>query len=152
MQHDLYSPREAADYCGLSLSKFNQLHSAGTGPRYSRLGTEKTARLVFQRKDLDRWLNGRGADTVARAKRYRELRRAVERATAERKKTHEAESRFRKQLSEIISGAPHFGIDDLRGLMTRSGYTTIRGIPADQRDKFLTALVDAAMSGGSDND
>ena len=149
MQHTYFSTREAAVYLGLSLYTINQYRATGDGPRAIKLGTGKTARLVYRRIALDRWMKSRAEKAAART---RARARAVERKAREAEKAAKDEARFRKQIAEIISGALDFSMHDFAEVMERCGYDTIKGIPAEERDGFLAALVDVCMTGGSEDE
>jgi predicted DNA-binding transcriptional regulator AlpA len=53
------SVREAAELCGLSVSRMNRFRCEGGGPKYCQLGTGKRARIGYRLTDLESWLESR---------------------------------------------------------------------------------------------
>jgi len=52
---DYLSPKEAAEYLGISISSLNQSRTTGEGPRYAKIGR----RVIYDRCDLDAWVEAR---------------------------------------------------------------------------------------------
>jgi predicted DNA-binding transcriptional regulator AlpA len=55
--------RDAADYIGLSISTLAKWRITGFGPRYIKAG----ARVLYDRADLDEWMNKRRRSNTAEA-------------------------------------------------------------------------------------
>lgn len=139
MQHKYYDQNEAAAYLGLTVFRLNHCRAIGDAPVTIKLGTSKTARLVYRRTALDRWLKKCAAQTQSG-------QRAKVKAVKKAKADAQSEIHFRQKISEIIIEAYSFGLDDLDKFMSRSGYETIKGIPPKERDTFLNALADATVA------
>lgn len=56
MQHDYYSPHEAAKFLGLSPITLANWRSRNIGPAFSKLDESRTGRVVYHRRDLQTWL------------------------------------------------------------------------------------------------
>lgn len=53
--HTYYSPREAAEYLGLSPLTLANWRSRRCGPVYVKLGEGRTDRIIYRRRDLGFW-------------------------------------------------------------------------------------------------
>ena len=66
-QHDVLTPRQAAQYLGISDSALRLWRSDGRGPRYFRAGQKL---IRYRRVDLDSWIESRlSGDGQAEVKR-----------------------------------------------------------------------------------
>ena len=75
--HTYYSPKEAAEYLGLSPLTLANWRSRGLGPVFVKLGDGQTDRIIYRRRDLEIWRKGREARTRARARKARAATAAV---------------------------------------------------------------------------
>lgn len=50
--------QDAADVLRLSVRTLERMRVEGTGPRYHKAGAGKRARVLYNRADLDDWLQG----------------------------------------------------------------------------------------------
>ena len=69
--HTYYSPREAAEFLGLSPLTLANWRSRGLGPVFAKLGEDQTDRIIYRRRDLEIWRNGREARARANARKPR---------------------------------------------------------------------------------
>ncbi len=56
-QHTLLTTAEAAYFLRLSARTLERFRVEGTGPRYTKAGPGKRARVLYHRSDLEDWLN-----------------------------------------------------------------------------------------------
>lgn len=57
--------QDAADVLRLSVRTLERMRVEGTGPRYHKAGGGKRARVLYNRADLDDWLQGLSFNSTA---------------------------------------------------------------------------------------
>lgn len=55
----LFSPREAADYLGVTISGLNRWRMSGGGPRYLKLSRGPRGRVRYREEDLHAFIESR---------------------------------------------------------------------------------------------
>ncbi|MFE9922279.1 helix-turn-helix transcriptional regulator [Streptomyces sp. NPDC005774] len=59
------SPRQLAEELGVSTRTLANWRWSGVGPRYTKLGDGRTARVRYRRADVDAWLKARESGAAA---------------------------------------------------------------------------------------
>lgn len=56
MKHN-FSRKEAAEYLGISIATLADYAHKGKGPAYAKIGAARTCRVLYQKDDLDAFIN-----------------------------------------------------------------------------------------------
>ena len=113
--HTYYSPREAAEFLGLSPLTLANWRSRGLGPAFVKLGEDQTDRIIYRRRDLEIWRKGREARARAKARKVRPTAETV--AVAEKPKRRGGAPSYATRLArgEKFEDLPAFSRKRLEG-------------------------------------